>query len=305
MNMHFNPVNYTVPDVIVEGLTIFAGKPKIGKSWLLLHAANAIAEGGTTLGGIKCTAGDVLYCALEDNPRRLQSRMKALFGKSRQWSERLTFVTEMPRLAEGGLKVIADWIAAAEHPRLVIIDTLAMVRMPNRKDQTSYDADYSAVVGLRTLAQQHGIAIALVHHLRKADSDDPFDTVSGTLGLTGAADAMLVLRRDTTGGIVLHGRGRDLAELEKAAEFDRGTCTWRLRGDASVARRSSERNAILAAMREIGQLATPTEIAAAAGLRPVNVRQSLRRMANDGLVCRAERGKYETAQWGVGRIVTE
>jgi hypothetical protein len=193
MNMHFSPVNYVVPDVLVEGLTLFAGKPKIGKSWLLLHAANAIAEGGTTLGGLKCAEGDVLYCALEDNPRRLQSRMKALFGKSRKWSERLDFVTEMPRLAEGGLKVISDWIEAAECPRLVIIDTLAMVRMPNRKDQSSYDADYGAVVDLRTLAQKHGVAIVLVHHLRKADSDDPFDTVSGTLGLTGAADAMLVL----------------------------------------------------------------------------------------------------------------
>jgi hypothetical protein len=71
-------------------------------------------------------------------------------------------VTEMPRLAEGGLKVISDWIEAAECPRLVIIDTLAMVRMPNRKDQSSYDADYSAVVDLRTLAQKDGIAIVLV-----------------------------------------------------------------------------------------------------------------------------------------------
>jgi DNA-binding IclR family transcriptional regulator len=48
-------------------------------------------------------------------------------------------------------------------------------------------------------------------------------------------------------------------------------------------------------VKEIGQPATPTEIAAAAGLRPVNVRQSLLRMAKDGLVRRAERGKYETA----------
>jgi hypothetical protein len=317
MSMHFNPVSYIVPNVIVEGLSIFAGKPKIGKSWLLLHAANAIAEGRTTLGGLKCTEGDVLYCALEDNPRRLQSRMKALFGKSRkwsdemdgmtneeisnhprQWSERLTFVTEMPRLAEGGLKVISDWIEAAECPRLIIIDTLAMVRMPNRKDQSSYDADYSAVVGLRTLAQEHGVAIVLVHHLRKADSDDAFDTVSGTLGLTGAADAILVLKRDTGGGIVLHGRGRDLAELEKAMEFDKPTCTWSIRGDASVVRRSAERNKILAAVKEIGQPATPKEIADEAGLKTDYVRTTLRRLAKDGLVLRGERGKYVPASGG-------
>jgi hypothetical protein len=192
MDTKFNPVNYVVPNIIVEGLTIFAGKPKIGKSWLLLHVAHAVAEGSTTL-GVGCAAGDVLYCALEDNPRRLQSRMHKLFGQECRGSKRLHFITEMPRLADGGLKVIADWITAAQCPKLVIIDTLAMVRMANRKDQSSYDNDYQAVCDLRALAQKYGIAIVLVHHLRKAGSDDAFDTVSGTLGLTGAADATLVL----------------------------------------------------------------------------------------------------------------
>jgi hypothetical protein len=56
-------------------ITLFAGKPKIGKSWLLLHAAIAVARGGFTLGEIKCPEGDVPYCALEDNLRRLKSRM--------------------------------------------------------------------------------------------------------------------------------------------------------------------------------------------------------------------------------------
>lgn len=78
--MTFNPIKYVVPGVIVEGLTIFAGKPKFGKSWLLLHAAAAVARGGFTLGNIHCKEGDVLYCALEDNQRRLQGRMATLIG---------------------------------------------------------------------------------------------------------------------------------------------------------------------------------------------------------------------------------
>jgi len=209
MTLTFSPIKYVVPGVIVEGLTLLAGKPKLGKSWLLLHMAIAVARGGFTLGDIHCAEGDVLYLALEDNLRRLQARMTKLLGLQ-QWPSRLQFLCEMLRLAEGGLAKIKEWIAGAEHPRLVIIDTLAMVRMPNRKDQSTYDADYAAVKELRKLANEAGIAIVLVHHLRKADADDAFDTVSGTLGLTGAPDTILVLKRDTAGNVILHGRGRDL-----------------------------------------------------------------------------------------------
>jgi RecA-family ATPase len=61
-----------------HGLSLLAGKPKIGKSWLLLHAAIAVANGGFTLGEIHCKQGAVLYCALEDNERRLRERIAML-----------------------------------------------------------------------------------------------------------------------------------------------------------------------------------------------------------------------------------
>jgi predicted ATP-dependent serine protease len=76
--MHFDPIKYVVPGYIVEGLTLFAGKPKIGKSWLLLHAAWAVADGNYTLGNVHCEQGDVLYCALEDNRRRLSPDIELL-----------------------------------------------------------------------------------------------------------------------------------------------------------------------------------------------------------------------------------
>jgi hypothetical protein len=102
MDMKFQPIKYVVPELIVEGLTLFAGKPKIGKSWLLLHAAVAVARGEFTLGQIHCLEGDVLYCALEHSLRRLQSRMDKLFGRARRWPGRLQFRCEMPRLGDGG-----------------------------------------------------------------------------------------------------------------------------------------------------------------------------------------------------------
>jgi hypothetical protein len=290
--MTFDPIKYVVPGVVVEGLTLFAGKPKIGKSWFLLHASVAVARGGFTLGETRCTEGDVLYCALEDNERRLQSRLTKILGISQAWPARWNYICEMPRLAHGGLNMIREWIASKSHPRLIVIDTLAMVREPPKGNQTNYADDYAAALELRKLANEFGVAIVLVHHLRKADSDDAFDTVSGTLGLTGAPDSVLVLKRDTTGTIVLHGRGRDLTEIERAMTFDKQGCTWRIVGEADQVRRSTERTTILQAMEEAGEPVSPKDIADASGMKPVNVRKLLGKLVKEGVVEKARYGKY-------------
>jgi hypothetical protein len=62
----------------------------------------AVATGGTTLGNIKVGQGDVIYAALEDNPRRMKSRMERLVGKA-PWPRELEFVYHMKRLSDGGL----------------------------------------------------------------------------------------------------------------------------------------------------------------------------------------------------------
>ena len=289
--MTFDPIKYVVPGYIVEGLTLLAGKPKIGKSWLLLHAAIAVARGGFTLGNVHCIEGDVLYCALEDGPRRLQSRMRKIIG-TQEAPARLCFTCEMPRLTHGGLEFIKQWLESAKAPRLIIIDTLAMVRTPAKKDVTPYDADYAAVVGLRDLARQHGVAIVLVHHLRKADADDAFDLVSGTLGLTGAPDTIIVIRRDSK-GTTLHARGRDLVDVEKAMNFNPETCVWSVLGDAGEVRQSDERGAIVAALEEAGvEPLGPNQIASATGMKATNVRKLLSKMRTDGIIRKAGYGKY-------------
>ena len=292
--MTFEPIKYVVPGVIVEGLTILAGKPKLGKSWLMLHAAFAVASGGFTLGDIPCEEGDVLYCALEDNQRRLQSRMTKLAGISRPWPKRMKYhyFGEVPRLNEGGLDLIRQWIKSVKHPRLIVIDTFVAVRAPKKNGQPAYDADYESAKELQWLANQYGIAVVIVHHQRKMDADDVFDTISGTLGLTGVVDTILVLKRETSGGIILHGRGRDLAEIEKAVAFNKDACTWTIIGSATEARASVERKAILSALRDIGEPATPTEIATAADLKLASVKHLVLKMVKGGLLKKTEYGKY-------------
>ena len=78
MSKQLPPIKFIVPGIIAEGCTILAGKGKIGKSWLVMGLATAVASGGYALGSIKCEQGSVLYLALEDNERRLQSRISQL-----------------------------------------------------------------------------------------------------------------------------------------------------------------------------------------------------------------------------------
>jgi predicted ATP-dependent serine protease len=95
----FPEISYCVPDLIPEGLTIIAGKPKIGKSWLALDICIAIAANRFCLGERKPLPGGVLYAAMEDNPRRLQRRIDRLLSTfNDKWPEGLTLTNSWRRL---------------------------------------------------------------------------------------------------------------------------------------------------------------------------------------------------------------
>ena len=290
----FEPPNEVVPGYVIEGLTLFAGKPKIGKSWLMLHVGIAVARGSFTLDDIHCVKGDVLYAALEDNKRRLQRRLRKLLdGQPAPERLRILSAGEMPRLSEGGTALIRAWIEQVPEPKLVVIDVLAKVRDPRRKDQGPYDSDYAAMEELKKIADEYGIAIVVIHHLRKMDADDPLDQVSGTTGLSGSVDTVLVLSRTSSG--TLHGRGRDLEDIEKAVQFDRGTCTWTVLGGAASVRYSGERAAVLAALQEATEPISPTDVAAITNMKIGNVRKLLAKLVRDGLAVRVGRGRYALA----------
>ena len=59
---------------------LLVGPPKKGKSWLVANIGLAVAAGGLALGVIPVTQRPVLYLALEDGHRRLQSRFRRILG---------------------------------------------------------------------------------------------------------------------------------------------------------------------------------------------------------------------------------
>lgn len=288
-DMHFPPVSWIVPDYIAAGLTLLVGAPKLGKSWLSLDIARAVAEGGFVLGDRHCVQGSALYAALEDPPRRLKDRLRRVCVNKP--TNALTIWTEMRMLDAGGLDDLRDWIAQADNPRLIVLDVLNKVRAAPMKGEAPYAYDYRSVEGLKELADEFNVAIVVVHHTRKAEASDKLEKVSGTNGLPGAADTTIILDRDGE-GVTLSGRGRDIEEFETALEFDKDTCRWRVLGDAREVRRSDERKAILEALAGECEPVGPNVIADVSGLANGNVRYLLHKMAKAGEVQKVGRGKY-------------
>jgi hypothetical protein len=235
----------------------------------------------------------VLYLALEDNRRRLQSRIRMIWQSLAPPPKRLRLVTEWPR-GDRGAAAIREWIAAHPGARLVIVDVLAAFReLGNGRDQTLYEGDYLAVRALQAIASETGVAIVVVHHTRKSasESGDAFELISGTLGLSGAADTAIILNRDGQ-GCTLYGRGRDVTEFEVAVTFDKTSCQWQVLGEVDEVRRSDERASILTVLTDATEPMNPQEIAAEADMSRNNVDRLLGKMGKAGEVVKLGRGKY-------------
>jgi hypothetical protein len=291
--MQFKAIQWVVPSIIPEGVTILAGKPKIGKSWLALDIALAVAGGRFVLGDIKPVQGAVLYAALEDNQRRLWNRTRKIIATpDGTWPQGLTLATQWRRLDKGGVTDIKEWAKGAGNPRLVILDTLAGVRPDRNLRDNQYEHDYKALEELHAWAGEIGIAILILTHTRKMEADDPIDTISGTLGLAGAADTSAILSRNTK-GTTLYVRGRDVEEQEFAVMFNPDSCRWTILGDAAEVHRSDSRMKIMSAMSDSSEPSmSPRDLTAATGLSRANVDQLLARMVADCEIIKRGRGLY-------------
>jgi len=228
--MSFPDLVEHVPHLITERFGVMAGSPKAGKSWFTAGIALACAYGGTALGAIPLQPRHVLLLALEDGPRRLQSRMRRL-NADQPLPQRLDILTE---IAPGTvIPTICEWLALHANDTnkpLVILDTLGKARPQRRSGDDPYIADYQLGSRIKaTVDAVPGSALVAVHHTRKMGAEDWLDTVSGTQGIAGSADYILVLQRKRKSDEgVLAVTGRDVAENEYAVKTDNGI--WSLDG---------------------------------------------------------------------------
>ena len=121
------PVKWAVSGVLPEGVTILAGKPKMGKSWLGLGLCVSVAAGGYALGKIPAECGGALYLGLEDQERRLQRRLKKILAGDAAPGG-LEVAWTWPRLDQGGVEALRTYLEDRPDIRLVVIDTLKKIR---------------------------------------------------------------------------------------------------------------------------------------------------------------------------------
>ena len=229
------PIRWIVQDLIPAGLTLLASPPKFGKSWQTLDLCLSVSSGLRFLGYQTNRCG-TLYCALEDSERRLKTRMNRLLD-GRKAPDIFHFATAAETIDNGLFEQLEGFLN--EHPEtgLVAIDTLQRVRGSTQGREGAYAADYRELAALKQFADKRNVALLLVHHLRKmADDGDPFNRISGTAGVMGAADTAIVLEREKRddANTTMHVVGRDVESSSIVLRFDKASCRWMNLGDADA-----------------------------------------------------------------------
>ena len=288
-DLNLPPMQWLVPGIFPEsGLVILCGPPKIGKSWILLDSALSIINGGPWLGrrDIVARKGAILALFLEDGTRRLNTRL----NKFREEDPNcivpglFSIATEWPTLDEGGIPALEEWIAdKKQSARAIIIDTWTRFRGRTDSKSDAYQTDVQALAPLQALAMKHNIIIILCHHMRKThDKGDAFAGISGSWGLGGTADAMLLLERGRnadTGKLKI--TGRDIEEQALGLRFCAGM--WTLEGEAHEVDLSDLRRDIIAAVKAYPGI-RPKAIAEAIARSESTVRVTIRRMVEQELL---------------------
>lgn len=296
------PIREIVPGILWEGVTLLVAKAKIGKSWLALQMAQAIAHGGYALGCTKVELGQVLYMALEDGQNRMQKRLRMLDeGRETLSTKNLHFVFEINQAARQSPQFMANDVLGPivdELPdlRLIVVDTLARIRpRPGRGGfKGGYEDDYNFISPFQDLAKKRHIAVLVVHHLRKAGGEDILDEINATNGLSGSADAALALKRvrgDNTATLQVVTRDGEDASL--ALGFDQ-QCRWTVLGGADEREGNDLRRRVLEFIEDQpGQF--PLGIAKALGIEYDSLRKLISRMAADDQIIRREHRYYPLA----------
>lgn len=293
MATRYPPLRAVVAGYLYEGFTVLAGRQKLGKTWLGIDWAVAVATGGIAMGSIPCDQGDVLYIDMENGPRRIQGRINTLFPNQREIPDlsRLEWVTEAPQLDQGFIAELERWRTSVPVPTLVVIDVLQRIKPAGSMARNSYENDYSAWAPLQQWATENRVAVLGLHHTKKGGAEDPLEALSGSNGLSACADTTIVLDQDQNGR-TLYVRGRDVEEKETAVIFTSGL--WSVLGEASDVRRSDERSVIIEALKDNREPMTPTEVAAVLGKQVNNIKQLLFKMAKAGELHRVGKGRYWT-----------
>ena len=299
MQKEFEEIRFCVNPILPEGLNISAGRPKSMKSWTALELVFAIQNGKTFMGH-ETNAGDCLYLALEDNWRRMQSRINKL-GYDKLIKPKI-FINA-PMIGEGLEESIQLWIDKAPKPRLVVIDTLARVKKGDRSNLNIYDKDNNLLQPLQSLAIKNGVTIQVITHLNKENkSGYSFDAITGSTGMQGMSDSMWLISREENNKGEMRIRGRDINDYEYATTWNSDTWKYEIAGSLYEVKQEGLKADVLSEIIQFKieghEKVSLSQIIAAFGTKKDTkkgkaIAKACQRLKDNGTL-NGERGYYET-----------
>jgi replicative DNA helicase len=286
LKKQFPPEDWFVDELITTGLTIISGSPKVGKSFMALQLAQALDFGGCFLEKFKTRKCDVLYCALEDTPKRIQKRLQkqgfTVFNGSRLETKRRTV---------GSLRA---FLKANPNFRVVIVDT--MQKMLQVEKGNGYSDSVMATAPLKSIADDLDVAIIAITHNRKGcEIDmDHVESIIGSIGFAATADTAITMRRkrgESQANIKV--TGRDVEDAAYTLSWNADICSW------SVAERVAMKPALPEAQQAIIDLLeseardfTTAEVVEATGKSAPATSNILKRLQEAGHIESPGRGLW-------------
>lgn len=228
MDKRISPLEFCIDTLLPQGLIILAGPPKVGKSWLVLDWCLSVSK-GETVWNFNTNQGTTLYLCLEDTYRRLQNRLYCI---SDDIPNNIFFATSSCSLSDGLEEQIEDFVSEHTDTKLVVIDTLQLIRKPH--NDISYSNDYTELSKLKHLADKLNISLLVIHHFKKERTSDFLNNFSGSTAITGCADTLISISEKERGGTkaVMQCSGRDIEERKIEIEFSKDIHKWKMLSDS-------------------------------------------------------------------------
>src|SRR4030095_11805707 len=275
-----------------EGMLLFGGKSKRGKSWLMFDVALSLAVGRSAFRHFACKQQmPVLFLALEDGRARLQGRTKLIQPNLMQ-ADNFHLRYSFRPLLDGGIEDLAREIERY-HYGLVVIDVLAKLEPANGgKGEKNYHDVYEMFAPLQALRQKHPFCLAMLTHLRKQDAEDVFDSLHGSVAYQGAQDVLWVLERKPKDDFAfLHIRDKDAEDHTLALRFVDGH--WEYIGEGEEYEITRDQRKVIKILTEEKRELSVQDILRSGDFKPEQygyLRKLLVTMVKEDLIHRTRQG---------------
>lgn|GEM_PF-3204213 len=299
--MNIPPVEFIVKDFLVHGYTLLSGNSKVGKSIFAAQLALAISTGFPfAMKFHNEEKSGVLMMAYEDNNSSLKDRLNKMvpYSYTKKHPKNVFWKSiseDIPKLEEGGIELIKESLDENDEIKVIIIDTYNSARSFGGTS-SGYNMREDQQFGnqLQKIALERKVSIIMIHHFNKTNHSHAPNKVSGTMGMQGSADTIILLDEPKDGIYTLNIRGRQIEQRTYAMEFDKKRMKWRVLGDAKVNEVSHSQKDIVKLFRNKSEnILTTVEIAEMTKRLTSSISRDLTELVDKKILTKTSRGSYK------------